>query len=140
MTPIATDIAKALLEKVEAVCDTLGFGVPLRDMPNVGFKTPDSPTTYIEVRLFRAEKESPLWGPGGPNDGILQISVVDYQQEGEIPPLAVCEKIAAAFPKGLALEYGSALVRILRDPSILSAIQDGQKATYPVSIRYRCSD
>lgn len=139
MTALVSDITRALLDKAQAVCETLGYA-GLIDMPDVGFKVPDQPTKYIEVRIFRNDKVSPLWGPGGANVGFLQISVVAFEQEGEIPPTVLCDQIAAAFPKGSKLEFGSALVRISRDPSILSAIQDGQKATYPVSIRYHCSD
>lgn len=133
---LPADLSKALMEKVVAVGGALGLSIAF---PDVTFTVPDKPERYLEVTHFRNDAQSPMWDESSVYSGILQIGLVSYMQQGELPELEICGKIAKAFRKNTVLNYGEAVVRISASPSILSVLQDGHKATYPVSIPYRTS-
>lgn len=132
---IERDIATALLTAAQAVATAQTLDI---DMPNVVFKIPDG-KGWLEARQFANTNLTPTWGNDEVQLGIFQISVKWPVDAGSIAPLEIAGQIKAAFAKGTVLRSGVAVVRIEANPTVMSAIIDGQKATYPVSIPYRAS-
>lgn len=143
-----TTIAAALYAQTELVLAALGFddttidwGLPFEPPAKLG-NPQDDPANVprtIEVRHFRNAASGPFWTAGTVFQGIWQISVVDYTQKGPFPPLDICRQIAASFQKDAELWYGDTRVTITAPPSILSVIEEQHRATYPVSVPYRCA-
>jgi len=140
MTPEA-DIADALLSAVSTIAGTLALPVA---MPGIVFPPADHPEyseqVHLEVRHFRNTNISAWWGTEVIYIGILQISVIDPTQVGEIAPTEYAGQIAEAFKKNRVIQTTEGKrIQVYENPTVLSSIEYGQKTAYPVSIPYRCS-
>jgi hypothetical protein len=136
-----TSIANALIAATTAALTGIGFTDAAHQIawPDVGYQVADKPTRYIEVLHFRNSTVGPNWGEEKEFTGIWQISVIDFTQEGEIPALVICSQIADTFHKDAVFWNADTKVLITDPPTALTVVLEGHKATYPVSIRYRCS-
>ena len=110
--------------------------------PNVAFPPKDHPEysskIYLEVRHFRNTNVSSEWGTGRDLMGILQISVVDPLQAGELTALGIASLIVEYFKKNTNLwTEGMERILIYESPTVLTMVQDGNKSIHPVSIPYR---
>lgn len=131
-----SEIIRALSDATERVMFQLDITASFPDIP---FTPPVDGSAWLECLHFPNVTDGFGWN--GPNieQGIWQISLVRTDHVGSIPAVEICEKITAHFAKGSEFWFGDTVVKIEQPPSILTAIQDGQKVTYPVSIRYRAS-
>lgn len=132
---IETDVAEALGTKAIEIATDLGLSI---SMPNVPFTPPDN-AMYLEVRHFRNTNLNPTWGKDRVLIGIYQISVIDPNQEGEIPATAIASQVIDALHKNTLLYSGDATVMVYENPTLLTTVQLANKSAYPVSIPYRCS-
>jgi hypothetical protein len=129
-------IEKALLDAAAAAAATLNLSI---QMPNVDFPTPD--VAYLEAVHFINQNANPNWSDETIYQGILQINFITPDHRGSFDPAEVCGKIVTLFDKGTILwtgEHGDVAIKIDAKPSRLTIIQEGSKATYPVSISYVC--
>lgn len=107
------------------------------DAENAGFDKPNN-ATYIEVRHFpNTNPSDPTWGDEQMKQGFLQVGIVDTAQRGTLAPAAIADEILAHFAKGTQLTEGNVTVKIETHPTLLTTVQDGQRAIFPVSIPYR---
>lgn len=71
------------------------------------------------------------------NMGLLNIGINCTPDQGSTVAGPIAEAIKAAFAQGTVLFGTGIKVEIYYPPSVGALIEDGQKAFYPVSIRYR---
>lgn len=112
-------------------------------MPNVPFPPENHPEfsdqMYLEVRNFRNTTLSNNWGIERTIIGILQVSVINPKQTGELEAVDIAGLLTKHFIKNTSIWTENAeRIVIYEHPSLLTALQDGQKSAYPVSIPYRC--
>lgn len=130
-------IYKALAARTATLATALGLTV---SYPNVAFDVPTDDARYLEVKHFPNGTTDFAWNNSpSVHIGIWQVALIDPKQLGSVAALAICDDIAEHFARGTWLEETGTIVKIDGKPSVMGLIQDGHKATYPVSIRYRCS-
>lgn len=133
---VQTEIENAIIAAVEAMANAAPFtNIPF-EYPNR--KLDPTPENYVQVVQLRNNQRNYAWGEGTVYPGILQLNVVGAVDQGTGPLLDLCDAIVATFPKGRDMRSGGLVVKIEVEPEVLSTLQDGHKATVPVSIRYRC--
>lgn len=136
---IYNDIPLALQTATKTLLNGMGVPDNLIDWDaDIPFKGAPS-TDYIEVRHFRNANQSPTWDVGSVFLGFWQISVVSFKQKGEIPALVIAGQIATTFDRAAEFWQGTTRVQISGKPNVLTVVQEGMKASYPVSIPYRCT-
>lgn len=131
---VETDISDALTQATETVAASLGLTV---SYPNRDFTPPDNNGRYLEVMHFRNTNQNPTWGIEKTLLGIWQIAVVDPLKEGEIPSTVHAAAIIDAFGKNTKIFSGVVRLQITQAPTLLTMVQDGARALFPVSIPYR---
>jgi hypothetical protein len=130
------DMVRALFEQAETLAAAMSLDI---SFPDLKTDTPTD-TAYLEVTHFPNRPTNyARSGTVGELRGILQIAYIDPGQRGEIQATIKCTQIADAFGIGTALVKNETVVQIYEKPQIGGVLQDGHKAIYPVSIRYRCS-
>lgn len=112
-------------------------------MPNIQFPPENHPEyqerVHLDAKHFRNRNGGAYWGNEKTLVGILQVSVIDPNQIGDIPPTEVASKIIKHFRKNTILWTPSMnRIVIYDEPSLGSMLQDGHRAIYPVSIPYLC--
>lgn len=137
---VPVDIATILLRQAKQTLNAMGFGDNVIDIdPNIPFPVPATPTQYFEVRHFKNTPNGPAWGDGSIYQGFLQISLIDFQQRGEVAALGSLGQLLDVFHKGAIFWEVGTKVTIDKPPALLSVVQDGHKAIYPVSISYHAT-
>lgn len=112
-------------------------------MPNVPFPPEAHPEfsekMYLEVRHFRNTSLGGTWGTDRTLMGILQVSVINPKQDGELEAVDIAGLLTKHFEKNTIIWTDQAeRIVIYEPPTLLTPLQDGQKSAYPVSIPYRC--
>ena len=133
---LATDIETALFNAVYAFIATLNPALPY-EMPNRTLDPPED-GKYLVISLFKNDTDNIAWSTPSMYQGILQIMINWPVNAGSGEMTDLADLIVAYFRKGTVFRYGSAVVKIEVEPSVLSLLQDGHKAQIPVSVRYRC--
>lgn len=134
------EVMVRLADATRGILSGLEFGDDLVDWPDVPFKVPANPTRYFEIRHFRTDPQSNDWaGDTRVMVGIWQISLIDFTQAGEVQPLTLLSQVADFFQKGQGFWQGDSQINITDPPSFLTVVQEGHKAIYPLSVRYRVS-
>lgn len=136
---IEADIETALFGRVEAFATSIGYDGSLIEWQNKIFAPPTN-NQYLSVRHFPNTPINYDWGGDHPIlIGILQVTVVWSSNAGTISPTEIAGQIKAYFAKGTMIAAGSKIIKIEVHPTLMSDIQDGQSAQFPVSIPYRCA-
>lgn len=105
--------------------------------PNVAFTPPAEgylrathvPNTVNQVTLGDLGKNRHI--------GLFQIDVFWPQNAGDIAPMERAGAVAAHFKRGTVLTSESAVIRIIRPPSIAQALQSAPYIMIPVTIQYQ---
>lgn len=126
----------ALFRHVEEWANNRNPQMPI-DAENAGFDKPNN-AYYIEVRHFpNVNPGDPTWGDEQLKEGFLQVGIVDPMNKGTIAPARIADEILTLFAKGTRLTEDNVTVKIEKHPNLLTVVQDGQRAIFPVSIPYR---
>lgn len=132
---IETDIEQALINRIKNLAILPDVQYPGRAI------TPIADRRWLDIINFRNTEQNQTWGDNERSLlGIFQITVHDPLQLGNIPVLVICSQIRDWFAKGTLISFGSAVIKIDQNPSILSAIETGQETQIPISIPYRCDN
>ena len=104
---------------------------------NVAFTPPNS--LYQRAFILQATTNNPSFGDTlARESGIFQVSICSPLGIGTADGWARAKLIRDWFPRGLSMQMGGLIVRILNTPSIAPAIKEEIAYVSPVSISYMC--
>jgi len=93
--------------------------------------------TFIAVEIVRTGRLSEAVAGDAPqHNGYAQVTVVTPAGEHSVNGLQLADQIAAAFPVGTSMDFGSGCVRIIRQPFVGQGYRDGPDWRTPVTIYY----
>lgn len=110
-------------------------GLPIA-YPDISF-TPPPIGQWLEVRAFWNDGANYGMADDGPTveQGFFRLMACGRTGSGLMDLQTLAESIVAAFPKGTML----AKARVERSPSMSGPIQDDDRSTIPVTIRWRAT-
>jgi hypothetical protein len=93
---------------------------------------------YLRAFLLRAATTShDLEGVNRRYQGVFQVNVVAPVGGGSGAPEALAQEIEALFPQNLRLTEGGRTVMVIAPMAMRAPLQDDDRYTIPVSLRYR---
>ena len=103
---------------------------------------PVTGTAYLDARpVMRAEPYQPglSFAADVIHTGVFQVDAVVPRGQGEASGLRLAALVAERFAAGTALTVSAFRLKVLRPPSIASAVNDDPWVRYPVSVFYYLS-
>lgn len=127
-----SDVETILFGEIETVAAALVLPVkwPNRNGP-VGADV------WIEVVHLPNGVAKEGWEDLKATQGIMNVGVHVPPDTGSTDATAACDAIAAAFPQGRVIFGASSKVEIYTPVTYGALVEDGQKAFYPLQVRYR---
>jgi hypothetical protein len=136
MANIQEKIYSALCDHLEGLTFTPALPI---SYPNVDFKPPAG--DYIEVVHLTNETETANVSGGAYHyKGIFQVSVWVRKGAGIVKGLRIAGEILHHFEFNTAIANDGFYVKIERQTSIASPLQEGERIQIPVTIRYRATN
>jgi hypothetical protein len=121
-----------LFAAVAALATTLSLPVKY---PNTN--GPEDAPTWLDVVHIPNGVAKRGWDDLKANHGLLNIGVNVAPNTGSTVAGPIIDAVLAAFPQGLVLRDAGMRVEFYDPPATGSLIESGQKAFYPVFMRYR---
>lgn len=131
---IETTIMEALFERLKVMPDRLPIA-----WPNTNFTAPTT-NRFLRVQFIPNQTERRFIGSNEPHlyYGLLQVSVMWGQNEGETLPRNAAAQIVSHFPTDLSLSRDGLSVRITKRPALADLMIDGSRVQIPVTIEWEC--
>jgi len=126
------EIEELLFAHVQTVTDALSVSVK---WPNRN--GPTDAATWLDVVHIPNGEALPGWNDLKANQGLLNLGVYVSPDVGATTAAPIISALAAAFAQATVLHGTTTKVEIYAPPRIGRVFEDGQKAVFPLSVRYR---